>query len=99
MARAPSTSRGDTGAESPDIETSASRCGPMSEICEAFSNAVADGIRLHVPNSIGILSIGIPTCALASFAHFVLGVSPPATGAVGGAGTIAYAIRQLATGP
>jgi hypothetical protein len=98
MARAPSTSRGNTGVESPDIEMSASRGGPTSEICEAFSNAVADGVRLHVPNSIGILAIGIPTCALASFAHFVLGVSPPATGAVGGAGATVYVVRQLVTG-
>jgi hypothetical protein len=28
-------------------------------------------------------------------AHFVLGVSPPATGAAGGAGAIAYVLKQI----
>jgi hypothetical protein len=95
MVGAASTSRGNIGAKSAESERSAARDQPKSKICEAFSTGVADGVRLYIPNSIAILAIGIPMCALASFAHFVLGVSPPATGAVGGASAIAYVVKQI----
>jgi hypothetical protein len=98
MAGAASTSRGNAGVDRAETRRPASRGDPPPKIREAFSNAVADGVRLHVPSTIGILAIGVPTCALASFAHFVLGLSPPVTSAAGGAGTIAYMVRQLATG-
>ena len=68
---------------------------PKRGLGDAFSDAIAEGMTRYVPGGVGILAIGIPTCALASFAHFVLGLSPPVTGAAGGAGTIAYAVRQI----
>jgi len=50
---------------------------------EALVEATADGIRRYLPGGIGILVIGIPACVLATFAHFVLGVSTPAVAEVG----------------
>jgi hypothetical protein len=68
---------------------------PKRGLGDAFSDAIAEGMTRYVPGGVGILAIGIPTCALASFARFVLGVSPPATGAAGGAGAIAYVLKQI----
>lgn len=61
------------------------------EIRQASVDAVADGIRSYLPKAVGILVIGIPICLLAAFAHFILGISTPATAA----GTFATAVGQL----
>jgi hypothetical protein len=52
---------------------------PPLEIREASTQAIADGIRRYVPAGVGILAIGIPTCVLAAFVHFALGVSSAVT--------------------
>jgi hypothetical protein len=36
---------------------------------------LAQGLREHLPGAVGIVTKGVPICALSGFAHFVLGVS------------------------
>jgi hypothetical protein len=95
VAGAVGTSRANADVERVDVRRPAAHGDATCEIREACARAAADGVRLHMPSGVGILVIGIPTCALAAFAHFVLGVSPSVTSAAGGAGTIAYVLRQI----
>ena len=62
------------------------------EIREVSIQAVADGIERYLPAGVGVLVIGIPICLIATFAHFVLGISPPLTL---GAGTSAQVAGQI----
>jgi hypothetical protein len=57
--------------------------------------ALVEGITRYVPGGVGIFAIGIPACSVASFMHFALGVSLPATITAGGVGSFAAAAKHL----
>ena len=65
----------------------------------AFQEGVAEGCRKHLPGAVGIVAKGAPLCAIAGYAHFVLGMNVPQTAlglliaAVGG-GAVALARRR-----
>jgi hypothetical protein len=69
-----------------------------TEIRDATVKATAEGIRQYWPTAIGVIVVGLPTCLLASFAHFVLGISTPSAGlgagVVGGASAIYRLVRR-----
>jgi hypothetical protein len=44
---------------------------------QAAREGLAEGLRLHLPGAVGIVTKGIPLCAAISFAHFVLGMGLP----------------------
>ena len=71
------------------------RARPKCSVRDALSGAVAEGITRYVPGGVGILAIGIPACSVASFLHFVLGVSLPATVSAGGVGSFVPILKSL----
>ena len=68
---------------------------PKRGVRDALSSAVADGITRYVPGGVGILAIGIPACSVASFLHFVLGVSLPAMITAGGVGSVVPILKSF----
>jgi hypothetical protein len=71
------------------------RTRPTCGVRDALSSAVAEGIARYVPGGVGILAIGIPACSLASFLHFVLGVSLPATVTAGAVASVGHMLKSF----
>lgn len=58
--------------------------GGWTEIKEAAAEGTAEGLRLHLPGTIGLLAKGSSICLLMAFVHFVLGSGFPLSILVGG---------------
>jgi hypothetical protein len=60
-----------------------------SDVPVALAEAMAEGIRVHVPDAVGTTAKGAPALAAACFSHFVLGLPTWVTGGflVTGAGS------------
>lgn len=51
---------------------------------DAARNAVIKAIDSYLPIGLGVLFVGLPVCAVAALAHFVVGVPLSLTGIAGG---------------
>jgi hypothetical protein len=52
---------------------------------QAFLEALAEAIRLHLPGAVGLVLKGVPLCALMAFTHFVIGTDWFTSALLGGA--------------
>jgi hypothetical protein len=52
-------------------------CRPAYEddVWRAAREGLAHGLREHLPGAVGIVTKGVPLCAVGTFAHLVLGAS------------------------
>ena len=67
------------------------------DLKQAAREGLADGLRLHLPGAVGIVTKGIPLCAASSFVHFVLGMGLPGSAmsaVVAGIGSVWVAHRR-----
>jgi hypothetical protein len=49
--------------------------GGSGEIRRAFSDGIAEGVRQHVPATVGVLVRGLAVMLLVAVAHYGLGIS------------------------
>lgn len=45
------------------------------KVMDAISDGLSAGFRRYLPPFLGVMLLGVACCALASYAHFVLGIS------------------------
>jgi hypothetical protein len=57
-------------------------------------DGLADGLRQHLPDAVGILLKSAAICLSAAFAHVILDVSTTATTVSAGAGTIVLTVNS-----
>lgn len=55
-----------------------------AEIGKAATEGLAEGLRLHLPGTVGLLLKGPLICGFMAFGHFVLGTDWPLSVVVGG---------------
>jgi hypothetical protein len=51
----------------------------QSELRRAWREGISAGLRLHLPGAVGLVTKGVPLCAIAAFVHVVLGISVTAS--------------------
>lgn len=56
----------------------------LTEIGKAATEGLAEGLRLHLPGTVGLLLKGPLICGFMAFGHFVLGTDWPLSVVVGG---------------
>lgn len=49
------------------------------DVGRAVRQGLVVGLREHLPGAVGIVAKGTPLCAVAAFAHLVLGATVPAS--------------------
>jgi hypothetical protein len=73
--------------------------GPQDDgsVGSAARAGIAEGLRKHLPDGVGIVLLGIPIFGFATYCHFVLGISvsgPRWAAGVGGAAVAAFSVWQ-----
>lgn len=65
-----------------------------SRVSATAREAIAQGLRTHGPDAVGLALKGGLGCVLAAFSHFVLGVAVPPAAGLGAAAAAGFGLAE-----